>query len=246
MKLHFNTILLAQCLVLTTMGGFANDSKSITGSAFNTKLSVNGEDTSFTNKDNITKTVLTEKLISFNAAYMSHSIDLQWNFTHGNRYARFYIERSFDGIKFEKVGEVSAKDAATAQDYTYTDYVKPSVSRKNDLYYRLKQIDGSEHADFSKVLIVRMYNTRSVTAVSVTPDPAVNDIQVNVQLKEKSFVAITVKDDKGSQMMKQSARADLGANVFSLEGTSKLKPGTYQLEVIINSNERMTMQLVKG
>jgi len=46
--------------------------------------------------------------------------------------------------------------------------------------------------------------------------------------------------------MKQSTRADLGANVFSLAGTSKLKPGTYQLEVIINSNERMTMQLVKG
>ena len=160
--------MLAQCLVLTTMGGFANSSNSIVHSTLNTNLSMNGEDTSSANKDNIAKTILTEKLISFNAAYMSHSIDLQWNLTHGNHYERFFIERSFDGIKFEKVGEVNAKDAAAVQEYTYTDYVKPSVTRKNDLYYRLKQIDGSEHADFSKVLIVRMYNTRSVTAVSVS------------------------------------------------------------------------------
>ena len=177
---------------------------------------------------------------------MSHSIDLQWNVANGNHYAHFYIERSFDGMNFEKVGEVTGNTTVAAQDYSYTDYVKPAVARKNDLYYRIKQIGGDQESSYSKILIVRMYNTKSVTAVSVTPDPTVNDILVNVQLKENSFVAITVKDDKGSQIMKKSTRAEFGANSFSLDGTSKLTPGSYQLEVIINSNERMTMQLVKS
>jgi hypothetical protein len=37
-----------------------------------------------------------------------------------------------------------------------------------------------------------------------------------------------------------------GANVFNIEGTDQLQPGLYQLEVIINSNERLTMKLAKS
>jgi hypothetical protein len=249
MKLQFNRILLVQSLVLTTIGGFANTGhiagNHITG--INAIIPIKApEDTSAAGKTNFVKTVLTERLVSFNADYMSHSIDLHWNVAGGNHFAHFYIERSFDGTTFEKVGDVNGNDETTAQDYSYIDYVKPAVARKNDIFYRLKQVDASQHADYSKMLIVRMYNTKSVTAVSVTPDPSVNDILVNVQLKENSFVAITVRDEKGSQIMKKTTHADLGANSFSLDGTSKLKPGSYMLEVIINSNERMTMQLIKS
>ncbi len=70
------------------------------------------------------------------------------------------------------------------------------AARKSDLYYRLRQIDGANRVTYSKVLIVRSYGSKSVEAVSVTPDPNVNDIQVNVQLKEKSFVMVRVTDEK--------------------------------------------------
>ncbi len=259
MKQHFNRILLIQGIVLTAMGVFANDAHFPTYSFRDNTTSITGkpgldiiiplytEDTNADAKNAMAKTVLTESLVSFNATYMSHAIDLRWNVTNGNRYDHFYIERSVDGMIFEKVGEVNGDAAySAAHDYSFTDYVKPAVARKNDLYYRLKQIDAGQKSSYSKILIVRMYNTKSVTAVSVTPDPTVNDILVNVQLKENSFVAITVKDDKGSQVMKKTARAANGANSFSLDGTSRLKQGNYQLEVIINSNERMTMQLIKS
>ena len=83
-------------------------------------------------------------------------------------------------------------------------------------------------------------------AVSVTPDPGVNDIRVNVQLKEKSFVVMRVTDNNGSELIKQTAMGDMGTNQYSIEGTSQLQPGLYLLEVIINSNERMTMKLAKS
>jgi methionine-rich copper-binding protein CopC len=85
-----------------------------------------------------------------------------------------------------------------------------------------------------------------VSSISVTPDPTINDIQVNVQLKESSFVVMKITDNNGDEVMKKTAKADDGLNTFSLYGTSKLKPGNYKLEIIVNSNERMVMQLIKS
>jgi methionine-rich copper-binding protein CopC len=91
-----------------------------------------------------------------------------------------------------------------------------------------------------------MFETHSVASISVTPDPTINDIQVNVNLKESSFVVMKISDSNGDEVMKKTAKADDGSNTFSLSGTSKLKPGNYKLEIIVNSNERMTMQLLKS
>ena len=237
MKQQFKRILLVQGIVLATTGLFANT------------YIINNvvRDTVTASKNMVAKTMLTERMISFNAAYMSHEIDLHWDITNGNKYDHFIVERSTDGNNFEKVGEVKGNTEASAvAEYSFADFVKPAVAKKNDLYYRIKQVDAQNNASYSKMLIVRMYNSKSVTAVSVTPDPTVNDILVNVQLKENSFVVMTVKDNNGNQLMKKAERADNGSNAYSLDGTSKLQPGTYQLEVIINSNERMTMQLIKS
>ena len=185
-------------------------------------------------------------LASFQANYRKNAVDINWNIASGNHSQLFEIERSMDGNTFEKCGEVKADASATIPGYVFTDKVRDGVARRNDLYYRLRQVDGSGKATYSKVLIVRTYESKSVTAVSVTPDPGVNDIQVNVQLKERSFVVMKVTDDSGSEIIKKSVVGGSGANTYNIEGTDQLQPGMYQLEVIINSNERLTMKLAKS
>jgi hypothetical protein len=184
-------------------------------------------------------------LVSFEALYSRKEVAINWNTASDNHSRVFEIERSLDGEYYKKVGEVKAEEAIAAGQYSFSDKMHEQ-ERKNDLYYRLRQVDGNNRVTYSKTLILRSYGTRSVTAVSVTPDPNVNDIQVNVQLKEKSFVMVRVMDDSGSELIKQSAMGDFGSNVYNIEGTSQLQPGTYQLEVIINSNERLTMKLAKS
>ncbi|HEY4109995.1 Ig-like domain-containing protein [Puia sp.] len=184
-------------------------------------------------------------LVGFEALYSRKEVALNWN-TAGDNHSRvFEIERSLDGEYYKKVGEVKAEEAVAVGQYTFNDKMHEQ-ERKNDLYYRLRQVDGNNKVTYSKVLILRSYGTRSVAAVSVTPDPNINDIQVNVQLKEKSFVMVRVTDNNGSELIKQSAMGDFGSNVYNIEGTSNLQPGMYQLEVIINSNERLTMKLAKS
>jgi hypothetical protein len=184
-------------------------------------------------------------LTSFQALYSHKAVAISWNTANDNHSRVFEIERSLNGTGYEKVGEVPATAAIAAGQYTYDDKLH-EPERKNDLYYRIRQTDAAHRVTYSKVLILRSYNSRSVEAVSVTPDPNVNDIQVGVQLKEKCFVVMRVTDSKGSELIKQTAYGENGVNNYNIEGTSQLQPGMYQLEVIINSGERLTMMLEKS
>jgi hypothetical protein len=183
-------------------------------------------------------------LTSFQALYSRKAVAISWNTAADNHSNHFEIERSLDGTSFEKVGEVGSADAVAVGAYAFSDRIH-EAERKNDLYYRIRQIDAANRVTYSKVLLLRSYGSKSVEAVSVTPDPGVNDIQVNVQLKEKAFVMMRVTDNHGSELIKQTEIGSNGSNSYNIEGTSQLQPGMYQLEVIINSNERLTMKLEK-
>jgi hypothetical protein len=184
-------------------------------------------------------------LTSFQALYGHKAVAISWNTANDNHSTVFEVERSLNGTSFEKVGEVSSAEAIAASQYTFSDRLH-EAERKNDLYYRIRQIDAAHRVTYSKVLILRSYGSKSVEAVSVTPDPNINDIQVGVQLKEKCFVVMRVTDSKGSELIKQTAFGVNGENNYNIEGTSELQPGMYQLEVIINSGERLTMMLEKS
>lgn len=181
-------------------------------------------------------------LTNFQALYRKDAVDINWNASTDNHSTRYEIERSMDGTYFKQVGDVPAGGKA----FSFTDKVSDRTARGNDLYYRLRQVDAAGKVTYSKVLIVRTYGTKSVTAVSVTPDPVVNDIQVGVQLKERSFVIMKVTDNNGSEIIRKTAMGENGVNTYDIEDTHQLQPGMYQLEVIINSNERLTMRLAKS
>ena len=184
-------------------------------------------------------------LTSFQALYSRKEVAISWNTAADNHSVTFEVERSLNGTSFDKVGEVGSAQALAGDQYAFSDRIH-EAERKNDLYYRIRQIDAAHRVTYSKVLILRSYNSRSVEAVSVTPDPNINDIQVGVQLKAKCFVVMRVTDAKGSELIKQTAYGENGENSYNIQGTSELQPGMYQLEVIINSGERLTMMLEKS
>ena len=184
-------------------------------------------------------------LTSFQALYSRKEVAISWNTATDNHSTTFEVERSLNGTSFDKVGEVNASQSIAAGQFAFSDRIH-EAERRNDLYYRIRQIDAAHRVTYSKVLILRSYNSHSVEAVSVTPDPNINDIQVGVQLKAKCFVVMRVTDSKGSELIKQTAYGENGENSYNIQGTSDLQPGMYQLEVIINSGERLTMMLEKS
>ena len=186
-------------------------------------------------------------IVDLGAAYTDNNVQVKWTTTFEANNDRFEIERSIDGNTYKTVGAVKGQSNSGARhDYEFNDDVKRNTVSKNDLYYRLKQVDLSGKTAYSKVLVVRVYQTKALQSVSITPNPAVNDIGINVQLNENSYIVMKVINGSGAEIMRKSTRGNTGVNNFSLEGSSQLQTGVYFLEVIINSNERMMVKLVKS
>jgi hypothetical protein len=196
--------------------------------------------------DNPERLVLKGNLAAFNAAYGRNYFELNWKAPAGN-FDHFEIERSLDGEKYDKIGVVNDKDVITTTgQFIFRDHFKTVTALNNDFYYRLKQIETDGNTVYSKVLIARMYNTKSLASLSITPDPQANDILVNVQLNEDSYVVMKIMDAAGNLVLKEGEKAVFGLTTYSLAGTHNLSPGIYTLEVTVNSRERMTMKLAKG
>ena len=186
-------------------------------------------------------------LVDFGAVYANDKVNIKWTTTFEVNNDHFDIERSTDGINFTTAGTVKGQGtSAIRHDYQFNDDVSKSVLNKNDVYYRLKQVDLNGKASFTKVLVVRVYRTKSLQSLSVTPNPAINDIKVNVQLNENSYIVMKVNNSNGVEVMRKTTRGSTGSNSFGLEGTSRLQAGIYFLEVIVNSNERMMVKLIKN
>jgi len=202
-------------------------------------------DTSSNTAYNSKSIILRGNLSVFNAAYGRNYFELNWS-TIAGEYDHYIIERSLDGQKYEEIGTV--KNDATVSDgqFNFRDHFRTAIALNNDFYYRLKQVEANGDMVYSKVLIARMFNTRSLASLSITPDPMANDILVNVQLNEDSYVVMKVSDEQGNLLLKEGQKAANGANTYTLEGTHNLHPGLYTLEIVVNSKERMIMKLSKG
>jgi len=84
-----------------------------------------------------------------------------------------------------------------------------------------------------------------VRMVSVSPNPDKNDINVTLQLNQPSITSMKVVNSTGDEVFRKTVKTAGEVNNILLDGTSKLQPGEYTLDVIINSRERMFVSLLK-
>lgn len=194
-----------------------------------------------------TSGTLPVSLVDFKGLYRDNGkVELSWVTNFEQNSDRFEVERSLDGEKWNVVGTVQAQGISNIKtNYEFIDDAGRDRVNKKDLYYRLKQVDKDGKVALSRILVVRVYNTRTLKMVSVTPNPAKNDINVNVQLNENAFVSMKVMNASGAAVLSKNAKVTAGSNTFILDGSSGLKPGMYVLEVVINSKERMIVKLIK-
>ncbi|MFT3825677.1 MAG: Ig-like domain-containing protein [Chitinophagaceae bacterium] len=186
-------------------------------------------------------------LTDFKGLYKNDGVvELSWNTGFEQNSSHFEVERSIDGAAWQTVGTVKAiGNSVVTYNYNFIDNAGRNTANKKDLYYRLKQVDLDGKSVYSRVLIVRVYNTRTLKMVSVSPNPAKNDISVTVQLNEQAVVSMRIFNIQGMEALRKTVKCGEGSNSFTVEGSSKLTPGMYMLEVTINSKERMLVKLIK-
>jgi Galactose oxidase, central domain len=99
--------------------------------------------------------VLPVELVDFNGQKTENGTQLSWQTASETRFAHFNVERSLDGTRFEKIGELKAKGSNS--NYTFID-----PNPFNVTYYRLKINDLDSKFEFSKIMSIEMQSSGGV------------------------------------------------------------------------------------
>ncbi len=137
----------------------------------------------------------------------------------------YIIEKSFDGINFEFLAQVSAVgNSSTTLNYHTYDY-EPAYGVN---YYRLKQVDVDESYSYSQIEAI---NLDHLSITTVYPVPAVDAFNFIVATPTDQSIVISIVDAIGRTVYFKEAMVIEGINNFSLDAHS-FASGTYVLRVV--------------
>jgi hypothetical protein len=159
-------------------------------------------------------------IVSFGGKLSGDYVRLNWIAENEQAFDRFEIERSFNGITFQKIGEVKA---ASARTYYFNDQV--DAIRGRQVYYRLRKVDRDGSSTLTAVLKLHIpLNTR----FTVYPNPAGEIIRLQMNKTINGKLGITITDLSG-RVLRQSLLQATGSSMnITTEG---LKNGTYLLKI---------------
>lgn len=164
---------------------------------------------------------------------------LKWNMANSDAYS-YTIEKSRDGQNFTAV-ETKGIVQDKSNEFSWTDNFPKATN-----CYRLRITDAKGSSSYSKTLVVETFKTGDVELVGATPQVALNDIQVDVQMKENGYINLHITNDKGEIILQQKEKGKAGFNQFMVNGSRDLQPGDYFLKVVVNGTDRMLVHLIKS
>lgn len=166
------------------------------------------------------------ELSSFEVHQEGEDAFLEWTTSSEVNNEGFEIQRSVDGLTFDRIGWQEGKGTTSeAQQYGFVDkYLKPGT-----YYYRLKQMDYDGQFDFSNIRSLTISTTGS-SVLKLYPNPTADFVYFSTPVEDLG--RLSVFDANGRLLGQESianARVDLRA----------YPPGTYFLNFEKYTEQRL-------
>lgn len=179
--------------------------------------------------------VLPIKLLAFDVTYTKPSIQINWSTVQEINNNHFELERSVDGITFEKIATIMGSNfSSTQKNYGFTDVSFPKI---NKIYYRLIQVDNDGTAAFStiKIVLLKEYKTQTFSVDNIAPNPTTNFTTVSISSFSNKKISISITNAVGKTIKQQNAMLRLGKNNITLDFNNQAA-GLY----FVNINDEVT------
>ena len=85
---------------------------------------------------------------------------------------------------------------------------------------------------------------RKSIQISVFPNPATNELFINLKSNEPQTVSLTIIDELGKKVMETKEIKSTSGEIKISENISQLNPGIY-FAILKNESEKITKQFVK-
>ncbi len=176
-------------------------------------------------------------LTFFKGAFLNDNVALSWATSTEENFEKFELERSYDGISFEKIGEMNGAGLNTYQQNNYSFIDSSPVIGKN--YYRLKNLDLNGTFDYSNIIRVDANSSKRIT---LYPNPVVGEsLYVKINFEPSPFDRIQIVDNVGMVVLNY----DVTALDNKIQLPENLSTGIYMLRYISDKEEKTFKLLVR-
>lgn len=176
---------------------------------------------------NRTTILLPVEITRFDGKENKGNADLVWTTSQENNNDHFDIERSVDGVHFEKAGTVASKYHTTSlpTDYTFTD----THAKNSTNFYRLKQVDIN--GDFRYSVVIAVDIDKPIVRISrVFPNPAVTMLNISCFAEDNENVVCKFYNTQGREVKSMTALFSKGENTIAAD-VSSLPKGVYFITI---------------
>lgn len=187
--------------------------------------------------------VLPVEVLNFDGSHLGNgTVELHWSSASEANNSHFVIERSYDGVTFEHVGNVPSKapngNSSQRLDYQIMDEagVHHSV-----VYYRLKQFDFNGASEAVGNVSVQIDPSRG--GVQVVPNPVNNVCTVTWNSVAHHSYRMTIVDATGAVVSERNYAGIDGSTRVDLD-LSDLPTGFYLLRISGNAGEFFVSKLL--
>jgi hypothetical protein len=164
-------------------------------------------------------------LISFNAYLQGNEVSVKWKVTAEEHIARYEVERSADGIRYNQIGQQNASgNISSVSDYLFNDLYP--VTGNN--YYRLKIVEQDGRYKYSQVVLVKTLAITSIKARSGFARASL-DIDFNKVAAGSYLISLFAMDGKMIQQNNTEVHEENSTKTIQLN--KKLPTGIYILKV---------------
>lgn len=201
----------------------SNVNSLIVGFTFN----VNGEDNGYEiSSFSVTATALPVELIDFNARKSENFIQLSWQTATEINNDFFTVQHSLDGRTFHDLETIDgAGNSYESKSYSFV-HKNPHNGMN---YYRLKQTDFAGEESFSPVESIQFGENEFW---SIYPNPAIDQLTINLPETENQNIAISIYDLQGKLHKQFYFTGEFNQLELPL---ADLEQGQYFLKTIANN-----------
>lgn len=175
-------------------------------------------------------TPLPVELVNFDASCDNNGVIVTWTTATETNNDFFTVQRSENGVTYTNIGIVGgAGNSNTLRNYTFKDENAPDGM----VYYRLMQTDfNGQFETFGPKWVD--CKTRPVDDVVIYPNPAQDQLYVNISLSDGDRGTIAIYNHLGQVISTRGINAAKGFNNYTLD-VSGLAAGQYFVTVTLES-----------
>lgn len=183
--------------------------------------------------------VLSTSILQFNARLVNGKARLQWLASREEGPVQYIVEKSLNGIQFEKIGTVDGyNNGAASNSYDFTE----NSQLQSGAWYRITMNAPDRKRKISQ--IIQLSPAQQEFDLMNVINPFGQSLRFDLTLARNNTITIELFDNSGRLVRKEKQLAYAGVNSLQLLETDRLQAGVYTLRVSTNEGQFKTRRVI--